>query len=130
MELLKRENAVAAIRFEKIQVDVTEWGEVDPETGKQKETFVYVRELSAREKDQFEAGLVSLRGTKHKLNLDNLRARMAVLVCCDAESKAIFSQDDVGWLTDRGCRPLTRIYNAAKRLNELSDEDEEELLKN
>ncbi|MDR0609276.1 MAG: hypothetical protein LBG58_04140 [Planctomycetaceae bacterium] len=55
---------------------------------------------------------------------------MAVLVCCDENRRPIFQPSDVEWLTKKSSRPLTRIYNAAKELNDLSDEDEEELLKN
>ncbi|MDR0705451.1 MAG: hypothetical protein LBF88_10755 [Planctomycetaceae bacterium] len=113
-----------------VEVDVTEWGEIDPETGKPKKSTVFVRELSGREKDLFEAGLISVKGRKQKLNLDDMRARMAVLVCCDENRKPIFMPSDVEWLTKKSSRPLTRIYNAAKELNDLSDEDEEELLKN
>ncbi len=55
---------------------------------------------------------------------------MAVLVCCDENGNRIFEPADVEWLTHKSVRPLTRIYNAAKELNDISDEDEEELLKN
>jgi hypothetical protein len=130
MNVLTRDQVLNNSRFERVEVDVTEWGAIDSATGKPAKTIVYVRELSGREKDTFEAGLVSLKGRKHKINLDDIRARMAVLVCCDADGKAIFTPDDVEWLTQRSVRPLTRIYNAAKELNDLSEEDEEELLKN
>ncbi|MDR0608865.1 MAG: hypothetical protein LBG58_02035, partial [Planctomycetaceae bacterium] len=33
------------------KVDVTEWGELNSETGQPEPTFVFVRELSAKEKD-------------------------------------------------------------------------------
>ncbi|MDR1383324.1 MAG: hypothetical protein LBJ67_05705 [Planctomycetaceae bacterium] len=135
MGILSREDAMTSRgKYAMIEVDVTEWGpidaEIDAETGKPEKTLVYVRELSGREKDAFESGLVSIKGRKQKLNLEDMRARMAVLVCCDAEGNAIFRPEDVEWLTKKSCRPLTRIYNAAKELNDLSNEDEEELLKN
>jgi hypothetical protein len=86
--------------------------------------------LSGREKDAFESGLITIKGRKQKINLDDIRARMTVLVFCDEKQKPIFNPEDVSWLTKKLSRPLTRIYNAAKEFNDLSDEDEEELLKN
>lgn len=130
MAILTREMALKSDRFEIAEVDVTEWGPIDPKTNKPEPTTVFVRELTAREKDEFESGLVTVKGRKQKMNLDDLRARMAVLVCCDANRKPIFRTEDVEWLTKKSVRPLSRIYNAAKLLNDLSDEDEEELLKN
>ncbi|MDR1270624.1 MAG: hypothetical protein LBK82_13970 [Planctomycetaceae bacterium] len=130
MTIISREIIAKSERFEMVEVDVTEWGEIDTETGKPKKSSVFVRELSGREKDAFEAGLVSIKGQKQKVNLDDVRARMAVLVCCDENRNPIFRPEDVQWLTKKSSRPLTRIYNAAKKLNDLSEEDEEELLKN
>ncbi len=129
MNILTRDQVIQASRREKVQVDVTEWGPIGDD-GTPIPTFVFVRELSGREKDEFEAGLVTIKGRKQKMNLDDLRARMAVLVCCDENSNRIFEPADVEWLTHKSVRPLTRIYNAAKELNDMSDEDEEELLKN
>lgn len=129
MGVLTRDMVLRADRFEMVEVDVTEWGPIG-EDGKPQKTTVFVRELSAKEKDKFEAGLVSLKGNKSKTNLDDIRARMAVLVCCNENREPIFSPEDVAWLTKKGVRPLSRIYNAAKELNDLSEEDEEELVKN
>ncbi len=55
---------------------------------------------------------------------------MAVLVCCDEKGTRLFQPEDVEWLTNKSVRPLSRIYNVAKKLNDLSNEDEKELLKN
>jgi hypothetical protein len=130
MTVITRNVVMESERFEMVEVDVSEWGEIDTETDKPKKSTVFVRELSGREKDQFEAGIVSVKGRKQKLNLDDMRARLAVLVCCDENRKPIFLPSDVEWLTKKSSRPLTRIYNAAKALNDLSEEDEEDLLKN
>ncbi|GHT26823.1 hypothetical protein FACS18942_05000 [Planctomycetales bacterium] len=130
MTLLTREIVRQAERFNIVEVDVSEWGQIDPATGKPEKTTVFVRELSAREKDAFEAGLVQERRGTRRMNLADVRARMAVLVCCDANRNPIFNSEDVEWLTKKNVRPLSRIYNAAKELNEISDEDEEELVKN
>ncbi|MDR2757617.1 MAG: hypothetical protein LBC20_18155 [Planctomycetaceae bacterium] len=130
MTLLTREVALTQEHFAIEKVDVTEWGTIDPETGKPEPTYVYVRELSAKEKDAFETSLVSGTGKKQKINLENFRARLAVLVCCDENRLPIFRSEDVERLTQKPVKVLSRIAEVAKRLNDLSDEDEEELLKN
>ncbi len=130
MGILTREMATQADRFNMVEVDVTEWGPLDPETGQPQTTTVFVREMTGREKDNFEAGLISVNGRKQKMNLADVRARLAILVCCDENGNLIFKPEDVEWLTKKSVRPLSRIYNATKDLNDLSDEDEEELLKN
>jgi hypothetical protein len=130
MTLLSRETALNHEHFAVEKVDVTEWGNIDPSTGKPEPTYIFVRELSAKEKDAFETSLVAGKGRKQKINLENFRARLAVLVCCDEKRQPIFQPEDVEWLTQKPVRVLSRITEAAKRLNDLSDEDEEELLKN
>lgn len=130
MTLLTRETALKLEHFAIEKVDVTEWGELNSETGQPEPTFVFVRELSAKEKDDFEMSLLSHKGRKRKVNLENFRARLAVLVCCDENRQPVFLPSDVEWLTKKPVRVLSRITEAAKRLNDLSDEDEEELLKN
>ncbi|MDR1181122.1 MAG: hypothetical protein LBL13_04005 [Bacteroidales bacterium] len=130
MTLLTREQVIKAERFEMVEVDVTEWGAIDSETGKPEKTTVFVRELTAREKDDFEASLVQQRGRKQVTNLVDMRARMAVLVCCDESRLPIFRKEDVEWLTKKSSRPLTRIYKAATELNDLDSEGDIETLKN
>jgi hypothetical protein len=130
MTLLTRETALKLEHFAMEKVDVTEWGNINSETGKPEPTYVFVRELSAKEKDAFETSFVAGKGRKQKINLENFRARFAVLVCCDENRQPIFLPEDVEWLTQKPVKVLSRITEVAKRLNDLSDEDEEELLKN
>ncbi len=115
---------------ERIEVDVTELAPANEYTGIQEKTTVFVRALTAREKDKYEESLVSFKGKKRKIDLSDSRARMAVLCCVDENNRPIFKPEDVDWLSTKSAKALTRIADAAKQLNEISDEDEEELLKN
>ncbi|MDR1959386.1 MAG: hypothetical protein LBQ54_10170, partial [Planctomycetaceae bacterium] len=81
MGILTREAAMRSEKLAMVEVDVTEWGPVESNTGEHKKTSVFVRELTGREKDAFESGLVTIKGRKQKLHLEDMRARMAVLVC-------------------------------------------------
>lgn len=120
---LTREKFIAAAqdkrRMEEIPV---------PELG----DTVFVRELSAAERDQFETSMLHLskQGKVQGTNLANLRARLAVLAICDEQGRRLFSDDDAKILGQLGASALQRIFEAAQRLSGLSDSDMEELEKN
>ncbi len=88
----------------------------------QVETFVakYVRSKTNR------------RGESTVVSSDTaqLNARIAVLCCRDENNRPIFTDDDIPSLI--GCPQIvmSRILDAYKRLNQISDEDIEELEKN
>jgi len=121
--------------FEMVEVDVTEWGEINPETGERNKTTIFVREMSAKEHGDFELGRINKKG---KLDIDkihdnarNYRARLAAATCCDHTGKLIFLPEDVQWLTEKPVKVLNRICDAAIKLNGLAaEEDEEETVKN
>ena len=129
MSMLSKEFARNSETREKTLVDVTELGPIGPD-GKPEKTVVWVRALTAKEKDDFENSCVRTHGRKRKVDMSNMRARMAVLCCVDGNDNLIFGPDDWKWLTHKSAKALSRIFNAAKDLNDISDEDEEELLKN
>jgi hypothetical protein len=130
MAILTREQVIRQNHFERVEVDVSEWGDVNPETGQREKTTVFVRELSAREKDKLEDSLFQGRGKHREMRFIDMRAKTAIMVCVDADGNPVFKQEDLEWLTNRSARPLHRIYDAAMKLNGYSEEDEEELLKN
>ena len=124
MPLLTREHIQQNPTFEKAEVDVSEWGPPG------ERTTVFVREMSARERDHYEASLVTGKGKKTEVNLKDMRAKLAVYTCCDENGQLIFTQEDIQWLTARPVKVLDRICNAAKKINGLDDEDEEDTVKN
>jgi len=130
MKLLTREAATQSNSFKIEKVDVTEWGEIDPETGKPEPSFIYVREVTVADRDKIEQSMVKGNGVKQRITIENLRARMAVIACCDENYNPIFKSGDETWLAEKACAPMIRIYDAYQRLNNFSPEDEEELLKN
>ena len=141
MTLLTREHLQqAATTFEKVEVDVSEWGAINAETGERERTTVFVREMSARERSKFEmAGLIS---KNRKVKFDDghdvdaastMRERLAVATCCDADGTLIFKPEDVEWLRDRPVKVLERIFEAALKINRMKKEDvedEQETVKN
>lgn len=129
MSFLTREDAKAAVSMDKVEVDVTELGPTGTD-GKPRPTTVFVRALTAREKDLYESSFIKIRKGKRTVDMSDARARLAVLCCVQPDGTPVFKPDDVAWLTHKSAKALSRIYDAAKQLNEISDEDEEELIKN
>jgi hypothetical protein len=130
MTLLTREAIQQKTALEMVEVDVSEWGAINHETGERERTTVFVREMTAREKDKWEDALVNRKGKKIQTNLANLRARLVVATACDADGNLIFRPEDVEYLTEKPVKVLERLCAAAQKLNNVSEDDEEELVKN
>lgn len=100
-------------------VDCPEWG------GK-----VRIRGLSGTQRDAYEASLVQSNGGDKKLNLANARAKMCVLAIVDEGGRPIFTSDDVRALGRKSALPIERIFDAARRLSGMSEEDVDKLTEN
>lgn len=89
---------------------------------------VYVRTLTAAERDAFEADQFGRRenGGSH---LINFRARWAALVVCDEQGNRMFSDVDADSLGNQSAAVLDRIFDVSRKLNGMTDEDVEELEK-
>ena len=116
-----------------VEVDVSEWGTpgtVD-EHGNPERTTIFVREMSARQRDEYEASIVTVNGTKTAPNFKDMRAKMVIAACCDADGTQIFRPEDAEFLSAKPSKVLDRICEAARKLNDFSaDTPEEELVKN
>lgn len=100
-------------------VECPEWG------GK-----VRIRGLSGTQRDAYESSLVVSNGTDRKMNLANARAKMLVLAVVDGEDRPIFTSDDVRALGRKSAAPIERIFDAARKLSGMSEEDVEKLTEN
>lgn len=113
------------------QVALPEWA-----TPENPEPFVYVRRMPARDRDAFEVSNVKVerngrRGDRVSVpQLQNYRARLAVLTCCDEKGERIFTDEDAGWLGQKSSVALNRIVEVAHRLNGIGEEAAEEAKKN
>jgi hypothetical protein len=87
---------------------------------------LFVKTMTGTERDAWEESFAKGR----KVSLDKVRARLAVAVCCDENGQAIFSPDDVDWLSEKSCSALQRIFAKASKLNALSNSEMDELAKN
>jgi len=96
---------------------------------------VYVRQMTGRERDQFEQSMlkkVNNKGvTEYEASMKDFRAKLAVNTCCDAKGKNIFEPTDYDQLSQNmSAARLERIVNVAQELNKISEKDKEDIVKN
>ena len=116
MPILSKADILGAVDLQKESVDVPEWqGEV------------YVRGLTGAERDQFENSIISMRGKDQKINLANIRAKLASLSICDEDGNRLFTDADVLALSQKSAAALQRVFAVAQRLSGLAAEDVKEL---
>lgn len=115
--LLSREQILGAPDRKTEDVSVPEWGGT-----------VRVRSLSGAERDAYEAGIVQLRGDgSRQFTLANARSRLVSLSVCGEDGERLFSDADIARLGEKSATALERVFDVARRLSGLSDEDIEEL---
>ena len=115
--LLSREHILSSDDRKTEDVAVPEWG-----------GSVRVRALSGAERDAYEAGIVQLRADGSKaISLQNLRGRLVSLSVVDEEGKRLFSDEDAIALGDKSASALERVFDVARRLSGLTEDDVEEL---
>ena len=97
-------------------VEIPEW-----------DVTVYVRMMSARDRDMFEGQMLDL--SERGKRLDNFRARLAVFCCVDKDGKRIFKDGDIASLGEKSGEALNRIFTAASQLNKMTEESVEDIKK-
>lgn len=116
--LLSRDEILGAHDRKTEDVAVPEWGGT-----------VRVRALSGAERDAYEAGIVQIKGDgSRKFTLANARARLVSLSVVDENGEHLFSEADVAALGAKSATALERVFDVARRLSGLSDEDVEGLV--
>jgi len=122
MNGLTKEQILSAQDFNPVPVKVPEWGGT-----------VYVRPMSAGERDRWEGDLLD-RAERRKESIaaatENLRSVFLAKCLCDEAGELLFGADDVKALARKNYKPIDRVYEVAQSLNGLSDADVDELEKN
>lgn len=117
-EMLSKD-AIIAVQDTKIErVEVPEWG-----------GHVYVRGLTARERDEFETSTVKMnKKGQREDNLENFRARFVSLVMVDDKGARLFTnRAEVSMLGNKSAAALQRVFNKGQELNGMSDDDVDSL---
>lgn len=99
--------------------------------------FVYVRMMTGRERGTFEQSLMKEKhDAKGKVidyerSLTDFRAKLVVCCLCDESGKLLLDFKDYPTLsTNMSAYTLEKIVNVAQRLNAITEEDKENLVKN
>jgi len=80
---------------------------------------VFLKPLTSRERDNFEASVVGVNGER---DLHNLRARLVAKCLCDEKGKPIGSEDEIG---DLRADFVGAVFDEVRNLNGMSDDIEE-----
>lgn len=119
-----RDQIFAAQDSTKEAVSVPEWGLSEG---------LFIKSLSAKERDQWESSMVSIdmeRRKVRKVNMANMRARLVTLTLVDAEGKRVLGDDDAEALGEKSAAVIARLFDTAQRVNALSADEVKALEKN
>lgn len=111
--MLDRDAILNVVDLKPEVVEVPEWG-----------GSLYIRMLTASERDKFEASCV---GTGKKQNLANIRARLVVLCACDEAGERLFTDGDAEALGRKSAAAVDKVFGACSKLNGFSSQDIEDL---
>jgi hypothetical protein len=115
--VLGRDDILAAPDIHPQKVEMPEWG-----------GCVYVRGLTARERDAFESSIVSVdKNGERKVNARNVRARLVALGVCDEAGQPVFTENDVNGLGKKSALALERLFDTIRHLSGMTDADLAEL---
>ena len=115
MAILNREAILGADDRPFEDVDVPEWG-----------GSVRIGVMSGTDRDAWDQALVRQEKNRTVSNLANIRARLVAYCAVDEAGQRIFSPGDVEALGQKSSAALQRVFDAARRLNGLGPQAEEE----
>lgn len=100
--------------------------------------YVFVREMTGHEKDVWEQSMLKQKpsgnknkGVEYETTLEDFRAKLAVVTVCDADGNLLFKPEDAKVLNKMmSASNMEKIVAVAQRLNAISQEEKEEILKN
>lgn len=97
--------------------------------------FVYVMQMSGQGRDRFEQSLIKEvkkgKTVEYERALTDFRAKLAVNTLCDESGELLLQANDYGTLSRHmTAANLEKIVNAAQKLNAITEEDKENLVKN
>lgn len=114
---LTRDQILDAKDFNTKEIDVPEWG-----------GSVFIRVMSGSQRDAWEADVMKASEAK---SFENMRAKLLARVLCDEKGDCLFNSDeDITALGAKSGVVLQRLFEAATKLNAISKEAQDELVKN
>ena len=98
--------------------------------------FVFVRQMTGRERDRFEQTLVKeVKDQKgnvtYEKTTEDFRAKLVVSTVCDGAGKLLLEVSDYSILSQNmSAAKLEKIIQQAQKLNKIMEEEKDDLLKN
>lgn len=99
-------------------------------------SYVFVREMTGYERNMWEQSMYTkTKGPKGRedfhSNLENYQAKLAVCTICDENGELIFDFSDYKELSKKiSAARLNKIVDVSYRLSRITEEDQEEMVKN
>lgn len=116
MALLTKEQILTANDLKTKDVSVPEWGGT-----------VRVRALMGNEKDVFEDTVIEQNGKNRRINLINMRAKLAAASMINEKGEKLFSESEAKDLGRKSALALDRIFKVASDLSGLGEDDVKKL---
>lgn len=127
---ISRSQFLFASKGYKPRVEIVEFPDDDTMPESVRGGAIKVRELRAGERDKYENKLVKGRLGNQKLDMTEMRIPLVIAsaVEWDDETTPLFVEKDADTLRLMGVSVIQKLYNAARKLSDVSDEDEKELM--
>lgn len=119
--LLSKAAILACEDLPTTDVDVPEWGGT-----------VRVKGMTGAQRDAFEDSLfvdvpsADGKTIARKQDTKNIRAKLVAASLVDADGAALFTQSEIDTLAQKSARALSRVFEAAQRLNGMTPEAKED----
>lgn len=85
-------------------------------------TQVFIRQLTAAQKDAFDAKLVKVTANGREQDMSNFRAKFLVACLENADGFLIFDDDDAAWLGDQPTADIDPIFRECQRVNGIGED--------
>lgn len=124
MGLLSRKDL---LQKEKLEIEKVEFDDND---------YVFVRQMTGHERDAWEQSLLIKSKDRtgkvtYEQSTEDFRAKLAVVTVCDDQGNLLFIPGDHPTLSrNMSAKRLEKIINVAQKLNAITEEDRENLVKN
>jgi hypothetical protein len=124
MGLLNRKKLLEKEKIEVVKVDLDD------------ENFIFVCQMTGRARDQFERSLFDYvdkpgGGMEVKRKMGDFRSKLLVNTICDEKGTLLLRPSDYEELSQSmSAATIDKIVEASQKLNAITEEDKEELLKN
>lgn len=111
---LNRTDILTAQDCKIVEVEVPEW-----------RGSVFVKVMSGKQRDAWEAFVVSRKDKDGKINTAGLRSMLVATCVCDELGNELFTNEDIPEIEKRNASALQRIFDEAAKLNGLTGESAE-----